>query len=51
MPRMTAPEPHAGIQELGWHLQPIKGGRTLASQLAEQFDVHPQSDHVVEGPA
>jgi len=28
----------------------IKGDRTLA-QLSEQFDVHPQSDHIVEGTA
>lgn len=31
-------------------LAAIKGDRTLA-QLAEQFDVHPQSDHDVEGSA
>ena len=31
-------------------LAAIKGGRTLA-QLAEQFDVPPQSDHIVESVA
>jgi hypothetical protein len=31
-------------------LAAIKGDRTLA-QLAEQFDVHPQSDHIMESAA
>ena len=31
-------------------LAAIKGDRTLA-QLAEQFDVHPNSDHIVESAA
>jgi len=31
-------------------LAAVKGDRTIA-QLAEQFDVHPQSDHGVEGAA
>ena len=31
-------------------LAAIKGDRTLA-QLAERFDVHPQSDYIVEGAA
>jgi len=31
-------------------LAAIKGDRTLV-QLAEQFDIHPQSDHIVEGAA
>ncbi len=31
-------------------LAAVKGDRTLA-QLAEQFDVHPKSDYLVEGAA
>ena len=31
-------------------LAAVKGDGTL-TQLAEQFDVHPQPDHIVEGAA
>ena len=37
--KMTAPEPHTGLQGQGGSCR-LKGDRTLA-QLAEQFDVHP----------
>jgi hypothetical protein len=44
----NTPEPHTFKAKVA--LAAVKGDRTLA-QLAEQFDVHPNPDYIVEGAA